>query len=44
MSKQVLEKTFEKILTKDPGFLRVEIDEESPFLPLYPYLNGSCGI
>ena len=37
MKQQVLEETFEKILKKEPNLLHVEIDEESPYLFLYPY-------
>lgn len=37
MKQQVLEETFVKILKKEPDLLHVEIDEESPYLFLYPY-------
>ena len=37
MKQQVLEETFVKILKKELDLLHVEIDEESPYLFLYPY-------
>lgn len=40
MKQQVLEETFEKILKKEPELLHVEIDEEYPYLFLYPYFSA----